>query len=259
MVYIVLNFLYTKPTFCKGIMSLFDGLHLYEVALAAAGVLLFFVLLALLVRQVWMQRPYGGLLVFFALPVVMIGWPSIQKVQISSDSVSLEKNIATLQQNPKDATLRTKVEEQLKQLTARPISNTAIVTTIARAQLELGDQAASEATVDKALAVAPKAAGLLEVKNQIQLHEHLKDLTAIVETNPANATAKSELQAAVHKVAAIPTANPEFVNSAAAAELAIGHTSEAVALNSKALAIDPASTKAKQLRQRISISQKTNE
>jgi hypothetical protein len=240
-------------------MSLFDGLHPYEVALALVGVLFFFVLLLLLVRQVWMQRPYGGLLMFFAFPVVMIGWPSIQKVQIGSDSFSLEKNVATLQENPKDATIRKKVEEQVKELAARPISNTAIVTTIARAQLELGDQAASEATLDKALAVAPNAPGLLEVKKQIQLHEQLKDLTAIVEKNPGNATAKSELQAAVHQVVAIPTANPEFVNSAAAAELAIGHTSEAVALNSKALAIDPASAKANQLRQRISISQKTKQ
>jgi len=189
----------------------------------------------------------------------MIGWPSIQKVQISADSISLEKNIATLQQNPKDATIRKTVEEQVKQLTARPISNTGVMTTIAKAQLELGDQAASEATVDRALAVAPKAAGLLEVKKRIQLHEHLQNLTAIVEKNPANAAAKSDLQAAVHQAAAIPTANPDFVNSAAAAELAIGHTSEAVALNNKALEIDPASTKANQLRQRILVSQKTKE
>jgi len=236
-------------------MPLFDGLHLYEVALAVAGVLLFLVLLLLLARQVWTQRPYGGLLVFFALPVIMIGWPSIQKVKIGADFISLEKDLATLQQNPKDATIRKNVAEQVKKLTSRPISNTDIVATIAKAQFELGDQTASEATVDKALAVAPHAAGLLEVKKRIQLNERLKDLTTIVEKNPANIEAKSELQAASGLAPAVSTANPEFLNTAAAAALPIGHTSEAVALNSKALEIDPTSTKGNQLRQRIAISQ----
>ena len=232
-------------------MPLLDGLYPYEVLLAGAGILLFVVVLFLFVRQVLAQKPYGGLLMFYFLSVVMIGWPSIQKVQIGEDSVSLEKNTTALQQNPKDAKLRETVASQVRKMSGRPITDPGIATRIATAQLELGDPAASEATVDKVLAAAPKAAGPLEVKNRILLNKRLKDLTAKVEADPGNATAKTELKEVASSAAKVATANPDFVNTAAAAELAIGNMAKAAELNSKALVIDPNRTGAIQLRQRI--------
>jgi len=233
-------------------MVLLDGLHPYEVLLAGAGSLLFIVLLPLFARQVLKDKPYNSLLAFFALPVVMIGWPSIQKVKLSQDTIELEKMTTALKENPKDSALRERVEAQVKQIKERPVSDPISVTTIAQAQLELGDQAASEATVDKGLQSAPQAPGLQELKNKIQIYKQLKNLTSTVEKDPSNTAAKAQLQDATHRATSITTASPQLVNDLAAAEFAVGHTDEATALNTKALAIAPTSKNAIQLQERIS-------
>ena len=69
---------------------LVDGLYGYEIVLGALGVLLFVALLPMLLRQIWRDKPYGGLLAFFILPVAMIGFPSIKSIQYKDGVVSLE-------------------------------------------------------------------------------------------------------------------------------------------------------------------------
>ena len=239
-------------------MTLFDGLHPFEILLAGAGCLLFIVLVPLLARQVLKDKPYNSLLAFFALPVVMIGWPSIQKVKLTQDSIELEKMTDALKEHPSDSALRERVGAQVKQLQVRPVSDPLVVTTIARAQLELGDQAGSESTVEKGLQTTPEAPGLKDLKNKIQLYKQLTDLTNTVEKDPSNAAAKSQLQDAAHLAVLVPTANPKLVNDLAAAEFAVGHTDEAAALNTKALEIAPASKTAIQLQERISATERFN-
>jgi hypothetical protein len=83
-------------------------------------------------------------------------------------------------------------------------------------------------------------------------------LTTAVENNPANTAAKLQLQEATQRALSIPTADPQVVNDLAAAELAVGHTAEAAALNTKALEIAPADKIGIQLQERISNTKRFN-
>lgn len=232
--------------------ALLDGLHPLEILMAAGGSLLFLVLIPLFARQVLADKPYNSLLAFFLLPVVMVGWPSIQKIKFDKDSIELEKTTAALKENPKNAALRTQVETKVKELEARPASNPKVLANIGEAWLELGQQAASEAAVDKGLQTNPDATGLKDLKGRIETYKRVKELTSAVERNPSDAATKVQLQDVAKRAAAIPTANPQVVNDLAAAQLATGNAAEAVKLNNRALEIAPASPSAIQLRERIS-------
>jgi tetratricopeptide (TPR) repeat protein len=207
----------------------------------------------LLTRQVWTGKPYVSLLVGFVAPVACIAWPSIQKVEIGKDTVTLEKYTQELRDKPTDPALRQSLDQQVKQITGRPISDPAVATTIAEAQFELGDHAAAQATVDKVLQAEPLFSAALDIKKRLELNNTLKDLTTRVEANSNDAEAKAKLEAAAHQAAQLKIASPELIQSAAGAELAIGHKADAAVLNNKALAINPASAASKNLRLRIGV------
>ena len=70
---------------------MFDGFYLYEWLLMALGIIFFFVLLyafSVLLKQ---KKSLGPLLLFFALDIGMIAYPSLKSVEISGDKVTLEK------------------------------------------------------------------------------------------------------------------------------------------------------------------------
>lgn len=232
--------------------ALLDGLHPLEILMAGGGALLFIVLIPLFVRQVLADKPYNSLLAFFLLPVIMVGWPSIQKIKFDKDSIELEKAVADLKAKPQDTGLRTQVETKVKELEARPASDPKVLTNIGAAWLELGQQAASEAAVDKGLQSNPDATGLKDLKGRIETYKRVKELTSAVERNPTDKAVKVQLQDVTKRAAAIPTANPQFVNDLAAAHFATGNEAEAVKLNNRALEIAPTSPSAIQLRERIS-------
>jgi hypothetical protein len=62
-------------------MTTFAGLFWYEIVLLALGVMLFVVLLNALRSALAAGRSYAGLLPFFMLTIVMVGYPSIKSIQ----------------------------------------------------------------------------------------------------------------------------------------------------------------------------------
>ena len=48
------------------------------------GIVSFLVLLLLVIRQVWISKPYVGLLTALVLPCVMIAWPSPELAKIEN-------------------------------------------------------------------------------------------------------------------------------------------------------------------------------
>ncbi len=75
-------------------------IHNYEIILLGLGVALFVVLLFLLIFSVVKKRPLKGLFVFFILPIVMIGFPGIQKIKFESNGAELDKTAAETRRNP---------------------------------------------------------------------------------------------------------------------------------------------------------------
>jgi len=58
-------------------MTLFDGLHLYEIVLLVLGVMLFFVLVVILIIFAIQRRGITAVLPFFIASVLMIAFPAI--------------------------------------------------------------------------------------------------------------------------------------------------------------------------------------
>ncbi len=192
-------------------MALFDGLYLYEVVLLVCGVLMFIGLLAGLLWMIFSNRHYKGLLLFFVLPITMIGFPSITSIQIQDGTIDIEKQTTALQGNPQDAQARATLQAQVAKLETRPFKDPATVTRLARAQFALGNEEKAESTLNTALAASPNLAGAVELKKKIELTKNLKAQTAAAEAQPGDAKAREELRSTYTKLSQLPLANPKAI------------------------------------------------
>ena len=231
--------------------NLFNGLYGYEIVLGSLGTLLFVLLIPMLFLQVWRNKPYGGLLGFFILPIAMIGFPGIKSIQFEKGVVTLDKDAHELQNKPTDTALREKVAQQVAEISDRPSNDPETKTTVAQAQFELGNHKEAEAAVDAVLKVQPKLPAAVQLKERIVTDRKLRDLSTKVAENPADTAAKQQLEVVTHEAVKQPVASPEIRANIAASEAAIGHTDEAAAFNKKALAINPNLQRAKILQDRI--------
>src|ERR1700739_2443621 len=100
-------------------MNLFDGLYPYEIVLLLLGVILFFVLVVILNVLVRQGRSIAPLLLFFIVPVLMIGFPAISKVKFDRNGVEIDKAAAALARNPSDGSAKTKLERLVAEIKPR--------------------------------------------------------------------------------------------------------------------------------------------
>ena len=103
-------------------MKVPDGLLIYEYVLLLLGVVLFFTLLIILIIYVARKEAIKGLLIFFALPVLMIGYPSIQKISFNQDGLELEKLMANVESNPGSESARAELAEGLENVDVRRVN-----------------------------------------------------------------------------------------------------------------------------------------
>ena len=81
-----------------------------------ARVILFVVLVIGFFYQLTHKGNIGVLLGFFMVPIAMIGYPSLQSIQISDNKVSLEKKADAVLANPADTTARKELQQQVEKL-----------------------------------------------------------------------------------------------------------------------------------------------
>ncbi len=130
-------------------MSLFDNLFLYEIVLLFLGVFLFMLLCGALVYYIIKKEEIKKLLFFFPIAIIMIGYPSVQEIQIENDKFSLRKFSDRVIENPEDTVAQqelTKVTEKLE----KRATNTEDLQAVAEANLLLGNS-------DKAIQLTNKA------------------------------------------------------------------------------------------------------
>ncbi len=120
--------------------KLTDGLALYEVLLFIFGSLLFLVLLFLIILFALRNKPLKPLLLFFIVPLIMLGWPSIAKIKIDATGVDLVKNLEKLEEDPDDPVLKEAVEQTLAELESKPISSPETLIAMAEAHFALGQE-----------------------------------------------------------------------------------------------------------------------
>jgi len=220
-------------------MSFFDGLYQYEIIMLVAGTLLFLVSLILLIAFAITGKAIGKLFFLFVLSIVMIGFPSYSKIQISKDGVELDKDTDSLLQNPTDKTTRDNVSSEVARLSARRFADPAKLTQLAKAQIALGDNASADQNVQKALQVAPQDAAALQLKNRLLLDRDLQQLTSKVEKDPNDQVAKGQLAQVVAEATKVPIASPVTTVNLARAHAALGNQAQAMESTKKALQINP--------------------
>lgn len=121
-------------------MSIFEGLQSYEVVLLIMGVLLFLVLLGLLIYCVLQKRPYTKLCLLFPVPIVMVGFPGIQKFSFNNGVMEVEKLTREVEKNPQNVEAKRQLEVQLKGIGDRPVSQPDSIRILERAYSAVGNQ-----------------------------------------------------------------------------------------------------------------------
>jgi tetratricopeptide (TPR) repeat protein len=202
---------------------MFDGLYLFEWVLMALGVILFVVLVIAFLHK----RSIGVLLGFFVVPIAMIGYPSLQSIQISDGKVSLEKKADAVLSNPADATARKELQQQVEKLRSRPFSDPATLTVLSKAEFALGNDQVAKNNLEKALQKDPQLPAAKQLQIKIDSLDRLSPLTAQVKSNPADEKAKAELTQTLNTVAQQPLANPSALLKVAQAQAALGDHAKA--------------------------------
>jgi hypothetical protein len=121
-------------------MDIFEGLKSHERVLLVMGVVFFITLLGLLVYYAVKRMPFKGLLPFFAIPIVMVGFPGIQKITFDNGVLGIEKLTEKVEQDPTNTAAKKELETRLKAIENRPISRSANLKILERAYSAVGNK-----------------------------------------------------------------------------------------------------------------------
>jgi hypothetical protein len=166
-------------------MSIFNGLYGYESIMLVLGVLLFLVLIFVLLRSVVKDQPWGKLVPFFFLPILMIGFPSIKKLSYDDGKIELEKVTHTLSDNPTDTATRRQAEAAIRAVQDRGQQDPGALVALAGAHWALGNYDSSQQLVSKAQSLSPadtavqRQIGVLQGK--IELHTQFRKNVGVLD------------------------------------------------------------------------------
>ncbi len=105
----------------NSISQFFQTMYTHELILMILGIILFFVALWAFIYQVKkgpIEWKYG---LYFLLPLVFIGYPSIQSFSFMKDILSFETKITQLADQPENEDLKEGVKEEVERLESRPL------------------------------------------------------------------------------------------------------------------------------------------
>ena len=236
-------------------MSFFNGLYPYEILLMVLGCVLFLVLLFAFVGMMVKGKAYAGLLPFFVLSIVMIGYPSIQSFKYKDGEIEVDKQTQQLLKDPTNRQVRQSLETEVSVLSKRPAQRAETAVTLAKAQFALGKQQEAESNLQKALQASPGLPAAQALKQKIELTNKMRALTSHVEASPEDTAAKAELENTVTQVNKIGVANPETLTEMANAYKVLGKHDQALVTVDKALAINPTSPAATHVKADIKAAQ----
>ncbi|MBW1297384.1 hypothetical protein [Aquimarina litoralis] len=132
--------------------ALFKDLYLYELVLLFLGVFLFLILSAGLVYYIIKKEEIKKLLLFFPIPILMIGYPSVKEITISSDKIAFSKYQEEYIENPEDTIAKQNLEKLTEKLEERAHSPEDIIQ-ISKAKLLLGNTKEAVQYANKAIKI----------------------------------------------------------------------------------------------------------
>lgn len=99
--------------------KLFNNLYIYEIVMLFLGIFLFMLLCVALAYLLYKGENIKKLLYFFVVSIIMIGYPSIQEIQIENDKIAFTKFKDQVRDNPNDTTALANLEKLLPTIESR--------------------------------------------------------------------------------------------------------------------------------------------
>ena len=78
-----------KTTYMSFFEKITDGLHSYEVIIMILGSLMFIALIIMMIIYAAQKRTLKPLFMFFVVPLLMLVWPSVQKIKIDGKGAEI--------------------------------------------------------------------------------------------------------------------------------------------------------------------------
>lgn len=244
--------------------KIFNGLLPFEIILLIMGVIIFLVLLFLLVWSVMKRRAIVTLLPFFLLPVVLVGYPSIQSVQFKDNGLTIQKYTRVVNNDPSDTAARNKLSEALIKFknSNRTQQNADALATVAGAQLALGKLDAASLTVQKAVQLDPNSNSVRTAARQVgqqveverEFHQNISRLSELL--NEFHAAPRDTAVAAGITRTLSGIRSPAYVDASSALVIAKAYAimdqqQQSVKVINKVLEADPGSAEAKELKDQV--------
>ncbi len=217
--------------------KLFDGLLQYEMLLSILGMVLFLVLLFLLVYMIVTGKKVGSILGFFMIPIIMIGFPGIKKIQFKDIILELEESLAQSSNNDPTPEQQTQVEEIISKIHPDRISSFDNTITVSKAYAYIGDTLNAYRSAEEALKVEPSSQLAINLRDNFSENSMVKIDQKIedIKQNPSNQSLKQELNQELQKVQSESLEAPVDYLIMARANEAIGKKEEASKYTDSAL------------------------
>lgn len=233
-------------------MQILDGLNFYEFVLLLLGVILFAVILIVLIIYVIQKRPLKGLLAFFILPVVMIGYPGYQKISFDNGVITIEKAQKKLESNPNDVKSRQALENALSNVENKNISNPKTLVDIGKGYAVLGDSANALRFVEKALKNNPAQYDAVNIFNKLNgPDKRIERITDQIIVNPNDMALRRDLENEIYKSKGKFQFNANTYMKMAEVYSIIGDTNKALTFADSLEKKDPNSQYATDLKKRL--------
>lgn len=218
--------------------KILNQLSIGEFVLLCLGIILFFTLLIILIIMAVQKREFKVLLLFFLIPLAMIGWPTIKSMKLSPTGFELSNENINKAQTNQEA--RSQLEQITKNLNGTNISSPDSIKLLAKANAVLGDTNIAIQQVERVLMKYPNDKEALHLRNIYSTPDViLQKSIDKVKTNPTDQNAKAELQSNLQQIeTGTETKKPNLIKVAAAHYL-LADTAKTISTLEKAVVKDP--------------------
>jgi hypothetical protein len=115
--------------------DLISGLNIVEEIMLILGVLFFVCLAVVLILKLVKNQPLPSLTTYFIISIVMMGWPTIQKISYDGKVTSIEKATRQVMNNPDDQAAREVIVRNISRIESRATTDPKALSIIENARL----------------------------------------------------------------------------------------------------------------------------
>jgi tetratricopeptide (TPR) repeat protein len=233
--------------------KLFDGLLQYEIILSFLGIILFLVLLFLTVYMVITNRKVNKILAFYMVPIIMIGFPGIKKIQFKGAILDLKTQVELSSSSGSTPDQKAEIAGMISDINTDRISSPESYLIVAKAYAITGDTLNAYKSAEEALNINPNLHDAKNLKENLLNNPMVRIDKKISELNqnPSNNRLKEELNNYLMNIRPESIENPADFLTIARANEAIGETSEARKYADSALIVNPEYKEAARFKRRL--------